>query len=136
MKYGTIGHTKSSIPLTASVSDWLSQLKYEDDEMKNTPLSRITSSLIVVVLVFVAVARADAEVMLAASIESRVAHADAIIRASVTTVDARGAPNEVVIETATLRVNETLKGTGPEHLKLSIPLYSAPSEKFDSPSIW
>ena len=136
MKYGTIGHTKSSIPLTESVSDWLSQLKYEANEMKNTSLSRITSSLATVVLVFVTVARADAEVNFGVSIESRVAFADAIIRASVTTVDAKNGANGLVVETATLKVNETLKGIGPEHLKHSVTLYSPSSEKFDSPSIW
>ena len=79
--------------------------------MKNTSLSRITSSLTAVVLVFVAVARADAETMGADSIEWRVADADAIIRASVTRVDAENVVNGPTIETATLKVNETLKGT-------------------------
>jgi len=105
--------------------------------MKNTSLSRISSSLTTVVLVFVAVARADAEIMVADSIEWRVADADAIMRASVTKVDVENGANGQFIETATLKVNETLKGTGPEHLKHSVRLSTAGGwEKFDRPSRW
>ncbi len=105
--------------------------------MKYTPPSRIASSLTAVVFVFVAVARADAEIMVADSIEWRVADADAIIRASVTTVDVENGVNGQFIEKATLKVNETLKGTGPEHLKHSVRLSTARGwEKFDRPSRW
>ena len=105
--------------------------------MKNTSLSRITSSLTAVLLVFVAVARADAEIIGADSIEWRVADADAIIRASVTKVDVEKGVKGQFIETATLKVNETLKGTGPEHLKHSVRLSTAGGwEKFDRPSRW
>ena len=102
--------------------------------MKNTSLSRVNSSFATIVLVVIAVAPADAEIVVADSIESRVAHADAIIRAFVTTVDARKVHGRT-IKTATLIVNETLKGTAPEHLKLPVTLYRASSEKPDRPSI-
>ena len=105
--------------------------------MKNTSLSRITSSLTAVVLVFVAVARADAEFVVADSIEWRVADAHAIIRASVTRVAVENGTKGQFIETATLKVNETLKGIGPEHLKHSVRLSTAGGwEKFDRPSRW
>ena len=104
--------------------------------MKNSLFSRITSSL-TTLLVFVAVARADAEIVGADSIEWRVADADAIIRASVTRVDVENGANGQFIEKATLKVNETLKGTGPEHLKHSVRLFTAGGwEKFDRPSRW
>ena len=105
--------------------------------MKNTSLSRITSSLTAVVLAFVAVARADAEIMVADSIEWRVADADAVIRASVTKVDVENGVHGQFIENATLKANETLKGTGPKHLKHSVRLSTARGwEKFDRPSRW
>lgn len=105
--------------------------------MKNTSLSRVSSSFATIVLVVIAVARADAEIVVADSIEWRVADADAIIRASVTAVDAGNGENGLIIEKATMKVDETLKGTGPQHLQHSVRLYSARGwEKFDRPSRW
>lgn len=105
--------------------------------MKNTSFLRVNSSFATIVLVVIAVARADAEIMVADSIEWRVADADAIIRASVTAVDIENGVNGLIIEKATLKVDETLKGTSPQHLQHSARLYSARGwEKFDRPSRW
>jgi len=105
--------------------------------MKNTSLSRVNSSFATIVLVVIAVARADAEIVVADSIEWRVADADAIMRASVTGVDTENGVNGLIIERATLKANEMLKGPGPPHLQHSVRLYSARGwEKYDRPSRW